>query len=168
MAPASVGWAKARSEPAIGPAHRVRPLAGPMAGSSGTGGAPYPRGRRRWARADKSALCPPYQSPPSASRQMGRQLLRLAWKNLLRYPTPTLPIANMRHVVAPIDDRPRHFGGGCTLIKETPQLAAVASPNVPFAAVSRYSNQASLFDHLAGPCEQHRQHGEARGRWMLP
>jgi hypothetical protein len=51
----AVGWAKARSAVPtsevvgtriIGPAHRVRPLAGPMAGSGGT----------RW-------LCPPYAGP---------------------------------------------------------------------------------------------------------
>jgi hypothetical protein len=42
--------------------------------------------------------------------------------------TPTMPIADMRHVVAAIDDRPRHSGGGCTLSKQTPRPAAVASP----------------------------------------
>jgi hypothetical protein len=46
---------------------------------------------------------------------------------LLRYRTPTLPKADMRHVVAAIDDRPRHSGGGRTVSKQTPQLAAVAS-----------------------------------------
>ena len=39
-----------------------------------------------------------------------------------------MPIADMRHVVAAIDDRPRHSGGGCTLSKQTPRPAAVASP----------------------------------------
>jgi hypothetical protein len=38
-----------------------------------------------------------------------------------------LPIADMRQVVAAIDDRPRHSGGGCTLSKQTPWPAAVAS-----------------------------------------
>jgi hypothetical protein len=38
-----------------------------------------------------------------------------------------MPIADMRHVVAAIDDRPRHSGGGCTVSKQTPRLAAVAS-----------------------------------------
>jgi hypothetical protein len=33
----------------------------------------------------------------------------------------------MRHVVAAIDDRPHHSGGGCTLSKQTPRPAAVAS-----------------------------------------
>jgi hypothetical protein len=36
-------------------------------------------------------------------------------------------IADMRHVVAATDDRPRHSGGGCTLCKQTPRPAAVAS-----------------------------------------
>jgi hypothetical protein len=54
----------------------------------------------------------------------GRRLLRLAWKNLLRYRAPTLPIADMRHVVAPINDRRRHSGGGCTLSKQTQRPAA--------------------------------------------
>ena len=39
-----------------------------------------------------------------------------------------MPIADMRQVVAAIDDRPRHSGGGCTLSKQTPRPAAVASP----------------------------------------
>jgi hypothetical protein len=39
-----------------------------------------------------------------------------------------LPIADMRQIVATIDDRPRHSGGGCTLSKQTPRQAAVASP----------------------------------------
>jgi hypothetical protein len=39
-----------------------------------------------------------------------------------------LPIADMRHVVAAIDDRPRHSGGGCTLSKQTPRSPAAASP----------------------------------------
>jgi hypothetical protein len=34
-----------------------------------------------------------------------RQLFRPARKNLLQYRTPTMPIADMRHVVAAIDDR---------------------------------------------------------------
>jgi hypothetical protein len=33
----------------------------------------------------------------------------------------------MRHAVAAVDDRPRHSGGGCTLGKQTPRLAAMAS-----------------------------------------
>src|ERR1700680_3274570 len=52
---------------------------------------------------------------------------RPAWKNLLRYRTPTMAIAGMRQVVAAIDDRPRHSGGGYTLGKQTPRPAAVAS-----------------------------------------
>jgi hypothetical protein len=32
-----------------------------------------------------------------------------------------MSIADMRHVVAAIDDRPRHSGGGCTLSKHTPR-----------------------------------------------
>jgi len=56
------------------------------------------------------------------------QLLRPPRKNLLRYRTLTMPIADMRQVVAAIDDRPRHSGGGCTLSKQTPRPAAVASP----------------------------------------
>ncbi len=39
-----------------------------------------------------------------------------------------MPIADMRQVVASIDDRPRHSGGGCILRKQTPWPAAVASP----------------------------------------
>jgi hypothetical protein len=42
--------------------------------------------------------------------------------------TPTTPIDDMRHVVAAIDDRPRHSGGGCTLSKQTQRPAAVAGP----------------------------------------
>jgi hypothetical protein len=38
-----------------------------------------------------------------------------------------MPIADMRQAVAPIDDRPRHSGDGCTLNKQTPRSAAVAS-----------------------------------------
>jgi len=38
-----------------------------------------------------------------------------------------LPIADMRPIVAAIDDRSRHSGGGCTLRKQTLRLAAVAS-----------------------------------------
>jgi hypothetical protein len=53
---------------------------------------------------------------------------RPAWKNLLRDRTPTLPIADMRQVVAAIDDRPRYSGGGCILGNQTPRPAAVASP----------------------------------------
>jgi hypothetical protein len=34
----------------------------------------------------------------------------------------------MRPVVAAIDYRPRHSGGGCTLCKQTPRPATVASP----------------------------------------
>jgi hypothetical protein len=34
----------------------------------------------------------------------------------------------MRPVVAPIDNPPPHSGGGCTLCKQTPRPAAVASP----------------------------------------
>jgi hypothetical protein len=34
----------------------------------------------------------------------------------------------MRQVVAATDDRPRHSGGECTLSKQTPRPAAVASP----------------------------------------
>jgi hypothetical protein len=37
------------------------------------------------------------------------------------------PIADMRPIVAAIDDRPRHSGGGCTLRKQTLRPAAVAS-----------------------------------------
>jgi len=33
----------------------------------------------------------------------------------------------MRDIVAAIDDRPRHSGGGCTLGKQTPRLAAVVA-----------------------------------------
>jgi hypothetical protein len=36
-------------------------------------------------------------------------------------------IADMRHAVAVIDYPPRHSGGGCTLCKQTPRPAAVAS-----------------------------------------
>jgi hypothetical protein len=45
-------------------------------------------------------------------------------------PTPTeMPAASgMRPAVAAIDYRPRHSGGGCTLCKQTPRPAAVASP----------------------------------------
>ena len=57
-----------------------------------------------------------------------RQPSRPPRKKLLRDRTPTLPIADMRHVVADFDDRPRHSGGGCTLSKQTPRPAAVASP----------------------------------------
>jgi hypothetical protein len=57
----------------------------------------------------------------------GRQLLRLAWKNLLRDRTPTLPIADMRQVVAAIDDRLRQSGGGGIFSNQTGALAAVAS-----------------------------------------
>jgi hypothetical protein len=39
-----------------------------------------------------------------------------------------VPIADMRLVVAAIDDRPRHSDGGCTPRKQTPRPAAVASP----------------------------------------
>jgi hypothetical protein len=39
-----------------------------------------------------------------------------------------LPIADMRQVVATIDDRPRHSGDGCNLRKRTPWPADVASP----------------------------------------
>jgi hypothetical protein len=45
-----------------------------------------------------------------------------------RYRPATMHISDMRHVVAAFDDRPRHSGGGCTLSKQTPRLAAVASP----------------------------------------
>jgi hypothetical protein len=38
-----------------------------------------------------------------------------------------LPIADMRQVVAAIDDRSCHFGDGCTLSKQTARPAAVAS-----------------------------------------
>jgi hypothetical protein len=38
-----------------------------------------------------------------------------------------MPSADMRHVVAAIDDRPGHSGGGCTFSKQTPRLAVVAS-----------------------------------------
>jgi hypothetical protein len=54
------------------------------------------------------------------------ELLRPAWKNLLRDQAPTLPIADMRPILAAIDDRPFHSGGGCTLSKQTPRSAAVA------------------------------------------
>jgi hypothetical protein len=49
-------------------------------------------------------------------------------KNVLRDRTPTLPIADMRHVVADVDDRAHHSGGGCTVGKQTPRPAPVASP----------------------------------------
>jgi len=39
-----------------------------------------------------------------------------------------MPIADMRQVVAAIDDRPRHSGDGCTLSEQMPWPAAVASP----------------------------------------
>jgi len=54
-----------------------------------------------------------------------------------------LPIADMRQVVAALDDRPRHSGGGCTLSKQTPWPAAVASEMVqvrklpPFHLIKR-------------------------------
>jgi len=61
---------------------------------------------------------------------LGHKLLptfAIARKNLLRYRTPTLLIADMRPIVAAIDDRPRHSGGGCILGKQTLRPAAVAS-----------------------------------------
>src|SRR6202162_4326716 len=67
-------------------------------------------------------------SAAASGQQKGPLTFSTARKNLLRYRTPTLPIADMRHVVAAIDDRPRHSGGGCTLSKQTPRPAAVASP----------------------------------------
>ncbi len=62
-----------------------------------------------------------------------RQLLRPPRKNLLRYRTPTMPIDDVRQVVAAIDDRPRHSGGGCTLNKQTPRRTAGASSLGNFA-----------------------------------
>ncbi len=41
-----------------------------------------------------------------------------------------MPIADMRQIVALIDDRPRLSGGGCTLKKQTLRPAAGASPVV--------------------------------------
>jgi hypothetical protein len=66
-------------------------------------------------------------SPPTATHIAQRPA------NLLRYRTPTTPIAQMRHVVAAIDDRPHHSGGGCTLDKQTPRLATVAFGDGPRA-----------------------------------
>jgi hypothetical protein len=37
-------------------------------------------------------------------------------------------LAMLRQVVAAVDDRVRHSGGGCTLSKQTPRPPAVASP----------------------------------------
>jgi hypothetical protein len=39
-----------------------------------------------------------------------------------------MTIADMRHVVADVDNRAHHSGGGCTLNKQLPRPAAVASP----------------------------------------
>ena len=51
-----------------------------------------------------------------------------ATEELASIPDATTPIADLRHAVAAIDDRPRHSGGGCTLNKQMPRPATIASP----------------------------------------
>jgi hypothetical protein len=92
-----------------------------------------PHGRTAGRR--KGAQGTAHSAPSGASPELaGGRLSRMgghaphgAWlpKGLLRYRTPTMPIDDMRHVVANIDGRSRQAGGGCTISK--PWLAAVAS-----------------------------------------
>jgi len=66
---------------------------------------------------------------------------------MLRYRTPTTPIAGMRHVVASIDDRPRHSGGGCTINKQTPRPAAGFGGGPGPAVERRRHNALHRSDH---------------------
>jgi hypothetical protein len=63
---------------------------------------------------------------------------------LLGYRTPWMLIADMRHVIADVDDRARRSGGGCTLNKRTPRPAAVASEMGHKRALPAFSDQREI------------------------
>jgi hypothetical protein len=71
-----------------------------------------------------------------------------------------MPIADMRQVVAAIDDRPRHSGDGCTVRKQTPWLAAVASemghkrPQIGGITLRRSKDKSSMMTHGAAALRQ--------------
>jgi len=88
------------------------------------------RGFVQWRLSDagRRSMSHRHQRPASETLNIsGCQLLRPPRKNLLQYRTPMLPITDMRQGVAAIEDRPRRSGSGCTLSKQTPCPAAVAS-----------------------------------------
>ena len=59
-------------------------------------------------------------------------------KNLLRDRTPTLPVADMRQVVAAVDDRPRDAGVGCTLSKADAAAGGRGESYGPIPAITAH------------------------------